>query len=448
MDITRKRLVVVVIGVLLLWSAVPAFCQTGYVTTQDPDSPRFIFDFAAFRSDVDEDMVTLEIYYKIYNDGLQFFKQDGKFVANYEFNVVVLGVDKNQVTGFSRQRKHTLDTYAQTTSAGGYLINQIELLVPKGEFKVVCKLIDELSGKVASMEKDVRVEDLFRNEISMSDIEFVHSIEEQADEESGFDKGEKRIVPFVSRSFSGDADNVSFYAELYCDKADPTDVSIQYKVVDEKAKVAYKDKLDLTLESQITRLIKVVSTENLVPGRYELSFELKDSHKRTLVNRKTTFTVAWSMKALIRNDFSAAVEQLRYIASKDETDKLKKADPEAREQVFEDFWRDHDKYPETPENETRSLYYGRIRHANENFSVVNQQGWETDRGRIYIIFGEPDNVERYPFELTSVPYQVWYYYRLSRTFVFEDTHHTGDYYLKFPYDGRRGGLHENFEDFD
>jgi GWxTD domain-containing protein len=427
--------------------------QTGYVEEQEIDQPRFDFDFAAFRSDGSPDVVRVEIYYKIFNDGLQYFKQDDKFVASYEISVVVLDGDDNQVTGFSRERKYTVDDYKQTRNSADYLINQFDMDIPEGEFKIVCRLTDKLSGKVASIERDLSVENLFRNEIDMSDIEFVRAVRDIEGSKSAFDKGEKRVIPIVTRRLSGEREKAAFYVEIYNTGTKAREVVIKYRVKGRRSKPVYKDEFSVTLDKSLTRLIKEIPTDNLVPDEYEISFELKEKapRKKKWAERKAVFEVAWSLRALVKNDFKTAVEQLKYIASRDELEKLKDledAELQEREMAFEEFWKAHDKYPETPENETRALYYGRIRHADRNFSVVNQPGWRTDRGRIYVIFGEPDNVERYPFELDNVPYQVWHYYRLSRTFVFEDTHHTGDYHLTYPYDGRRGGLHEGFEDFN
>ncbi len=436
------------IVVTILTMASPVNAQTGFVDDKKLDEPGFQFDFATFRSEASEEVVSLEIYYKIFNDGLQYIKQEDRFVADYEFNVVILGTDNNQVTGYSRERKHEVNTYKDTKSGTSFLVNQIELQVPQGKFKVVCKLIDKISGKVSSGERDLHVGELFRNEIDMSAIEFILATNDTTAARSAFDKGEKRIVPAVSRSLSGESGHLSFYVELYNQETTPAEATIVYKVRFNESKTVYTDELAVVLDKPVIRLIKAIPTDDLRSGSYDVLLELKDDHNRSIAQRKERFEVEWSLTAMIKHDFETAVDQLRYIASKEETEMLKKTEVGLRSEAFEEFWRGHDKYPETPENETRELYYSRVRHADKYFSVVNQPGWRTDRGRIYIIFGEPDNVERYPFELESVPYQIWYYFKLSRTFVFEDTHHTGDYYLKFPYDGKRGGLHETFEDFD
>lgn len=433
---------------ILCMAAISASAQTGYVDERALDEPLFEFDFAAFRSDSSADEVSLEVYYKIYNNGLQYFKQGDEFVAQYEINVIVIDADKNLIANHSRERKHRVENYLETTNSASYLINQIKLQVPKGKFKIVCKLLDKLTDKTSTIEKDLHVKDMFRKEIDISDIELISRVEPSGSNRSGFDKGEQRIIPFVSEGVSGEADRVSFYVEIYNDLNESTEIKIEYKIANEKSKTVYKDKSSFEIAGPVTRLIKVIPLEELVPGDYKLTFQLKQANGKKIAQRKNSFAVAWSLNALVRNDFKSAVDQLSYIATNDETDELMETPEEEQFEAFMAFWKKHDKYAETPENESQQLYYSRIRHANVYFSVVNQDGWESDRGRIYVIFGEPDYVERFPFELSTEPYQVWHYYNLARKFVFEDSHSTGDYYLKFPYDGKYGGLHEKFGDFE
>jgi hypothetical protein len=62
---------------------------------------------------------------------------------------------------------------------------------------------------------------------------------------------------------------------------------------------------------------------------------------------------------------------------------------------------------------------------------LNKEGWRTDRGRVYLLYGEPDHVLRVPSECNSKPYQTWYYYGIEKgvEFVFVDRLGNGDYQL-------------------
>ena len=100
-------------------------------------------------------------------------------------------------------------------------------------------------------------------------------------------------------------------------------------------------------------------------------------------------------------------EDVAYIITPEETRAftMLKTDDE-REQFIESFWRRRDAKPETDENEYRAEHYARIAHANENFGFADVAGWRTDRGRIYITYGKPDQVQK-----TSSS-EVWIYNRL------------------------------------
>ncbi len=68
---------------------------------------------------------------------------------------------------------------------------------------------------------------------------------------------------------------------------------------------------------------------------------------------------------------------------------------EEREQFIEAFWQRRDPTPDTVENEFKEEHYRRIAYANERFAS-GIPGWRTDRGRIYIIWGKPDEIESHP----------------------------------------------------
>jgi len=79
-----------------------------------------------------------------------------------------------------------------------------------------------------------------------------------------------------------------------------------------------------------------------------------------------------------------------------------------REKFIEQFWLVRDPTPGTPENEFKQEHYRRIAYANEHFSS-SIPGWKTDRGRIYIIYGPPDEIEDHSKETAKAPYQQWRY---------------------------------------
>ena len=115
-------------------------------------------------------------------------------------------------------------------------------------------------------------------------------------------------------------------------------------------------------------------------------------------------------------------KDVTYIITDDERKAFKKLETdEERERFIEDFWRRRDPDPDTDENEFREEYYERIAYANEHFAS-GIPGWKTDRGRIYIMYGKPDEKESHPAggpytreptegggSTSTYPFERWFY---------------------------------------
>jgi GWxTD domain-containing protein len=89
-------------------------------------------------------------------------------------------------------------------------------------------------------------------------------------------------------------------------------------------------------------------------------------------------------------------EDVAYIITDEERQAFKRLQTdEEREQFIEQFWLRRDPTPDTIENEFKEEHYRRIAYANEQFAS-GIPGWKTDRGRIYITYGPPDERETHP----------------------------------------------------
>jgi GWxTD domain-containing protein len=172
-----------------------------------------------------------------------------------------------------------------------------------------------------------------------------------------------------------------------------------------------------------------INLQGLGSGDYTLYIEAEASGRR--VTRELPFSV--SMRGLPRSivQLDLAIRQCRYIATSEEMRQMQEVPPYQRDAVFREFWRRRDPTPGSDENELMDEYFYRVEYTDANFST-NRNGWETDRGRIYILYGEPTDIERHPFEINSKPYEVWFYDNLNRRFVFVDYTGFGDYELTWP----------------
>ncbi|MFN0104395.1 MAG: GWxTD domain-containing protein [Bryobacteraceae bacterium] len=82
-----------------------------------------------------------------------------------------------------------------------------------------------------------------------------------------------------------------------------------------------------------------------------------------------------------------------------------------RERFIEQFWKRRDPTPGTEMNEAKEEHYRRIAYSNERFGEKGsgKSGWQTEKGRTYIVFGPPDEIESHP----SVNFEQWFYKTIS-----------------------------------
>ncbi|MEE8576455.1 MAG: GWxTD domain-containing protein, partial [candidate division Zixibacteria bacterium] len=112
---------------------------------------------------------------------------------------------------------------------------------------------------------------------------------------------------------------------------------------------------------------------------------------------------------------------------------LKGLTQSGQENFLNQYWKEHDSIPSTNFNETRAETIRRYTFVSERFSTSKEQldGWKSDRGRIYMTWGEADELEDIQAPTTGSPIQVWHYRRFQGglIFVFVDEHFAHDYRL-------------------
>jgi len=140
-------------------------------------------------------------------------------------------------------------------------------------------------------------------------------------------------------------------------------------------------------------------------------------------------------------------EDVRWIITDEERSAFRQlSNDEERDQFIEAFWQRRDPTPDTEENEYKEEHYQRIAYANEHFAA-GVPGWKTDRGRIYIVFGKPDEIESHPSggsyerpmeegggETSTFPFEQWRYRYIEGIgqeviIEFVDTCMCGEYHM-------------------
>ncbi|MBD3278149.1 MAG: GWxTD domain-containing protein, partial [Candidatus Aegiribacteria sp.] len=112
-------------------------------------------------------------------------------------------------------------------------------------------------------------------------------------------------------------------------------------------------------------------------------------------------------------------DEFRLILSQSELSVFDSLDDEAKSRFYASYWQN------APEQ--RELFEQRCEDSRRYASSI-REGWQTDRGRVYVIYGPPDDIESVSFQGEQVPYEIWYYYGgANEQFVFADLSGFGDY---------------------
>ena len=111
-----------------------------------------------------------------------------------------------------------------------------------------------------------------------------------------------------------------------------------------------------------------------------------------------------------------------------------------RGEFIRQFWDRRNPHPGAPENEFKQEHYRRIAWANEHYPGDGLVGWKSDRGRIYILYGPPDEIESHPRgdyqggQVWTPPFEQWLYHHISGVgdniiMEFVDKNRTGQFYM-------------------
>lgn len=417
--------------ILLILISNITFAQVEASSPRSYSDPQFYFNVLNFAGELNPNESRADIYIQIPYEYLQFVKEGENYVANYEIIVNVSTIKGKYVAEKVWTQKVVAENFEQTISKAFLDIAQVFLNLPFGDYKISVQVID-LDTKFG-LKKDgyITIRNFVKNPITISDLMLVSSVK--------FENNQKIIVPNVSNTItSNTTQNFYLFFEIYNNTNNSDSLSIVYKI----NKIKGRKKEQITIRTgRISDFIKPGKNSIIleVPelrlgfGDYIIFVEARmNSNPDYYTISHQNFTVRWLEIPDLITDLDKAIEQLVYIAKPEELKYIKSSTDETeKERRFLEFWRKRDPTPNTLKNELMEEYYARVKYANEHFGHYIE-GWKTDMGMVYIIFGPPSSVDRHPFDIDSKPYEIWYYYEINRRFIFVDESGFGDYRLITP----------------
>ena len=403
----------------LILNPTAVLAQAEMTHTRLYDLPTFHYDLVNVASP-DSALSRLQLYLKIAFDELQFTFSEDRYQANYEVTAIIFDKQENQIDGRIEEEEVEAINYDLTNSRQAYSVSYLKFDLEPGEYEISLSVMDMETKKKRTIKDRFKLRDFTQKKLMVSDFVLVRNVRVDS-------LGVKSFHPDVADCIKDLSNELYVYYEIYSQTDNEDErFQISYSVKNPKGKIIIQNSYKRRKDGPRTLEFFPLAISDFSRGIYLLELKVKSGLRSDKTEK--SFFIRWADMPSTISDIDLAIRQLKYIADKREYDKLKKASSDEKLERFEEYWTSHDPTPGTKTNEWMDEFYRRVHFTNENFTVF-RDGWKTDMGMIYIIFGPPNDIERHPFDLETKPSEIWYYHDINKQFVFMDLSGFGEYRL-------------------
>ncbi len=380
------------------------------------------YGLVSFSRPIKKDSIKVTTFIEIPFSSLQFIKRNSDFIASYSASVMLTDSNEKQLIKRVWSDSIVVGEYIYTQSKLRTKKHFINFNVSKGKYKITSEVYDNDTRKKGSKKKNINFIKQKKTPSLMEPI-----IITNLKGEWGFDSNE---FPILGRKITNIDNGLNILASGF---VDDTPYSIETKILLGNEKIVLSKIEDKTENGFFMHMIKI-EKEYLESFNTKIIFELKQSKTVKKIEKNITIFKP-GISGFVKN-IESSFRQMKYILTNSERKNAKGKKGKDLESIFLKYWKERDPTPETNLNELMEEYYIRVNYVNEYFNMSWKEGWETDFGMIYILFGPPDEIQRSNINSSNTSaYQVWYYNRINKQFVFKDQNGFGDYRLDRPFVG-------------
>lgn len=375
--------------------------------------------------------------FKVPYSSLLFEKQNSKFISKLEIALEIKNSQEQIVERRFWKDTIELDEFEKTISDNHFISNLIEFELTPDTFNCSFTYNDLITGKPFEMLNQkidlVRTKDsprwllIKQNESNLSNsfkIDFFGNVIPYSPnkydllvvDNLDFSKVEKvniksedtvltnfEFVPYNSVFPKFQSQNDRLILELIPNKSD-------------------SDKLESDSQIKTNFLIIKNINESLFEGKY--SIELFGNNE--VLIKAFPISVSWIDKPKSLIDLNFALELIEYIEANESFRLYFSSDTEKKNKLFT-YWKQKDPTPSTSFNELMNEFYLRADYAQKEFISISQRnGAKTDRGKVFILNGKPERIER-SVNSDGKIIESWYYEEPKRVFTFIDYRGDGSF---------------------
>jgi GWxTD domain-containing protein len=391
-----------------------------------------------------------EVYVSLFQSELAYQIEDTLQVAHFVHTLKISDGDSILQTAVRRYK--TTERIGVGTNKLKKFMDVFAFEFDPGTYELQVTTMDEVLKKRGEYNLTLEVPG-YGSEFSISEIELATRIDKATKPSNFSSKNNLEIYPNPSRSFGLIQPLLYFYFEVYnltLNEDGHNRYTYHYYISSTDGKILrdFPEKI----KSNTSAIIAESGGTNIITlstNDYFLVIEIEDmltrdkltSRKKFRVERPSRNTPDTKVQARIggyeeylnftKEELIDEFEKATYIAIDQEVDIFEELDEDGMKRFLAEFWARRDPDPTTEINEYKREYFENLEYTDLNFSNAFRKGWKTDRGRVLLIYGKPDEIERCPSSMDTTPYEIWQYYSLEggSFFVFADITGHGSFEL-------------------
>ena len=425
-----------------------AFLQ-GQTNNAKSEYISFDVDYASFKAE--EGKLLLEVYFLVSRSEFKFNKEEEKFASRHTIEIEIFRNDTLIVEDAWERIDRTEDV--ESVSSSQLLPDFSAFVLPAGIYNMRVVMTD-VNTKISGVKQErIVLQSYQSDELVLSDVEFATSI--KSVESNGiFTKYGRDIIPNAASTYGNELPVLYLYCEIYNLKSEEefkdTEYQVEYMVTDLNgeeiiklpAKVIKKpgqssidmggiNVVSLRSKGYIFRIRVTDLATNEVATRSKKFFIYRPGEVQVLAegNPSDAFIGDGSYLESIYAEMTLKElddewEKLKILANKNERNLYKGSEKAARRKVILNYWKVREG------RVSRDDYLERAALAKRQWSGM-RDGWKTDRGRVILTYGKPDEIDRNPHSVDSRPFEIWRYFNIEGgiEFVFVDKQGFSDYEL-------------------
>ncbi len=374
--------------------------------------------------------VTVDVPFR----SLIFLKKEGYFDSRYEAYISIRENRKKAPppTTYVLRGFATVKTYEESRRRDQRSRAWREFRLPPGEYTIEAKLTVTNTQIAMQRSITVRVPDFLASGIGFGtptvlalppgyDAGFRPWSEARELEEKSSTPPDETIAGLDRQP----AVRFALYLDGEPDEPEPCDIF--YEVTDGGDRQILYGKRRVSLRGRDDEFVVVFNVDDWAPGAYSVNLRARtygpDRDATASANIRVDVT-----RAMLGVNFEDTLEILGLIASNSELKPLRDASESGRAAAWASFWAARDPDRSTDVNEALEQHLARVQYVTREYSQFGP-GWRTDRGRVYIRYGPPEQIDTAMDQRSRGEYEIWRYYSIGRSFVFYDMFGVGDYKL-------------------